>query len=142
MTRQEQQAEKLLSTWLQALCEGTPSDVVNLYAEDGILIGTVAEDIKRGRPAIKTYFDTFMEKDKLCGEIDSLEVQAIGPHSGIASGTYTFKWEVGGKPEEVHARFSYVFLQKPSGKIEILNHHSSAQPQSKADVAGELSDLF
>jgi uncharacterized protein (TIGR02246 family) len=138
----EDKARRMLSTWLRAVCKGTPEQVVNLYATNGILIGTVAESIKQGRPAIKTYFDMFMAKDKLCGEVDSLEVQMITPTTGIASGTYTFKWEEDGKPVEVEARFSYVFAERPSGKIEILNHHSSAQPESKVDLDGELSDLF
>ena len=138
----EDTARRMLATWLNAVCKGTPEEVVNLYAPDGILIGTVAESIKRGRPAIKTYFDMFMAKDKLCGEVDTLEVQMVNKHVGIASGTYTFKWEENAKPVEVNARFSYVFIVRPSGKIEILNHHSSAQPESKADLEGELSQLF
>ena len=57
------QAHALLTDWLRALCHEKPEDVVNLYEKDGILIGTVAEEIKRGRPAIQEYFDVFMNKD-------------------------------------------------------------------------------
>jgi hypothetical protein len=141
MPDQTKRAEELLGEWLRRLCHGTPDDVVNMYTEDGILIGTVAESIKRGRPAIKTYFDTFMDKENLCGEVTSMEVQSFAK-GGVVSGTYTFKWEENGKPEEVNARYSYVFKESPDGTMRIVNHHSSAQPESNKDADSEVSALF
>ena len=137
----QSQAHQLLGDWLKAICHGTPQEVVEMYDTDGILIGTVAEEIKRGRPAIEGYFDMFMAKDKLCGKVTSMEVQALD-NGGVVSVNYTFGWEEDGNPKEVNARYSYVFKVQPSGQIQIVNHHSSAQPESQQDVLSDISELF
>jgi uncharacterized protein (TIGR02246 family) len=112
-----------INKWINSVCEGTPETISNLYATDGVLVGTIAEEIKVGRTAIKTYFDSFTLKQP-CGVLDSINIQIRG-NVAIADGMYTFSF--GDGSDDVVARFSFV-LKKVRGGYEILTHHSSAQP--------------
>ena len=122
-----QLVESLLHGWLKAVCSGNPRSVVGLYSLDGVLVGTFAQTIKQGHKALLGYFQYFMSRKGLCGEVDSLIVQYAG-NVAIASGTYTFFW-VGedGQPTEAKARYTFVFAPTPYG-WRIVNHHSSAIP--------------
>lgn len=117
------EAEGFVNKWIDSVCEGNPETITSLYAENGTLIGTIAEEIKIGRDAIRTYFDSFTLKEP-CGVLNSININSSGDIA-IADGTYTFNF--GDGTEDVKARFSFV-LKKIKGKFEILTHHSSAEP--------------
>ena len=123
----DQQILDLSNNWLRTVCGHNPQAVSNLYALDGILVGTVAQRIKVGRADIKTYFDTFLTKQDLCGEFDNHIIQSYEGWA-INSGTYTFRWVEEGTQQEVAARFTFVFRNTPTGWL-IANHHSSALPE-------------
>jgi uncharacterized protein (TIGR02246 family) len=115
--------------WLNAVCSHNLNDVMSKYSQNGILIGTIAEKILIGKPAIRTYFVDFLRKPELCGEINSSYVQILSPRSFIVSGVYTFAYREGTMPEIVLARYSFVFgLENNTWKI--INHHSSKIPNS------------
>lgn len=117
---------QLLSHWLQAVCSRDPVRVVGLYTSDAVLLGTFAKTVKQGREALYIYFNEFMSRPGLCGQVDTCIPQET-EGSIILSGTYTFWWDgVDGK-EEQRARFSFVFV--PIGQSWlIVNHHSSVIP--------------
>ena len=118
--------KSLTQNWVDTVCTHNPQAVVDLYAPQGVLIGTVAKRIKIGREQIKTYFDTFLQKPQLCGVIEEDHVQSFAGWA-IHSGVYTFSWVEKGQPTSLAARFSFVWKHLPTGwKIE--NHHSSAVP--------------
>ena len=117
------QATEFVNKWIDSVCEGNPETITSLYAENGTLVGTIAEEIKIGRNAIRTYFDSFTLKQP-CGVLNSININNVGAVA-IADGTYTFSF--GDGTEDVKARFSFV-LKKVRGKYEILTHHSSAEP--------------
>ena len=92
--------------WLDTVCKHNANDIVNLYAPDGVLLGTVAKTIKNGHGELMQYFNMFVTKQP-CGEIDSYYVQDYGDIA-IVDGTYTFElnndyeggdlvWELNGK---------------------------------------------
>jgi len=110
---------------LDTLCQHDPEAVVNLYIPEGVLLGTLAENIKYGRPEIRTYFDTFVTK-KPCGVITSISSVT---YDGVAvvNGTYLFELEDGGETIKVPARFTFVLVMREGGWL-IDTHHSSAQP--------------
>ena len=116
---------KAVEHWLATVCAHNADDIVSLYAPDGVLLGTIAKSIKRGRREVKTYFDMFVKK-KPCGTITSMTIQNIGD-IGVADGTYTFELTENGKTDSVPARFTFVF-RKINGVWKIATHHSSAQP--------------
>jgi len=105
--------------WLDTVCTHNPQAIVSLYAQDGILVGTVAQKIKRGRKEIKTYFDEFVKKSP-CGKIVSAQEQYIQGVS-VVSGVYEFDLD----GEVVPARFTFVITKNDMGEYEIINHHSS-----------------
>jgi|TARA_R110002012_G_scaffold312760_1_gene523768 hypothetical protein len=108
-----------IQQWLDTVCTHDPQAIVSLYAQDGILVGTVAETIKRGRKEIKTYFDEFVKK-KPCGKIISSQEQYINGVS-VVSGVYEFELD----GDIVPARFTFVVAKNSDGAFEIINHHSS-----------------
>jgi len=94
---------KLVVNWVNTLATFDPVDVVNLYAPDGILLGTIAENIKVGRDEIIEYFNMFVLK-KPIGEIKTMYVQDIGTCK-VADGIYVFTLTDSiGKKTEVIAR--------------------------------------
>jgi len=117
----------LTRMWLQTVCTRNPVAVANLYAPDGILVGTVAQRIKQTPAEIETYFDTFLAKQGICGNITSTLTQEY-PGWAIDTGTYTFSWQENGKVVEVPARYTFVWKRTPKG-WKIVNHHSSALPE-------------
>tara|TARA_R110000824_G_scaffold215900_4_gene402433 strand:+ start:301 stop:684 length:384 start_codon:yes stop_codon:yes gene_type:complete len=112
-------AVAFVQQWLDTVCTHDPQAIVNFYSQDGILVGTVAEKIKRGHKEIKTYFDEFVKK-KPCGKITSSQTQMVNGVS-IVSGVYEFNLD----GEIVPARFTFVVAKNDMGEFEIINHHSS-----------------
>jgi len=124
----KQEIKMALDRWMDKLCSPAtaPIDMANLYARDGVLLGTVAERIHRGTEDIKDYFDMFLTKQP-CGEFDEIIIQDYGM-GVIADGLYTFTLtNDSGEQEEVKARFTYVFKEE-DGQWKISTHHSSIDP--------------
>ena len=119
--------ESALTNWLNVLADGDPVKITDLYLEDGVLLGTVAEDIKQGHTAIQEYFDMFVTKNPI-GSVNSFILQNFGDIC-ISDGTYTFELdgEEGGR-ESVAARYTYVW-KKINNKWMIATHHSSINPE-------------
>ena len=118
--------KKAIQNWVDTVCKHNPNDIVNLYAPDGVLLGTVADNIKKGRGQIIEYFNMFVQK-KPCGEITSIMEQNDG-NIATVDGTYTFKLtNEDGSVKEVPARFTFV-LRNIGGEWLIATHHSSKQP--------------
>ena len=117
---------QLVKNWINTLGTFNPEAVVNLYAPDGILLGTIAENIKVGRDEILTYFNMFVRK-KPIGMINRMYIQD-GGSCKVADGIYTFTLTDSlGKKTEVIARYTFVFTQYMD-EWKIASHHSSKQP--------------
>lgn len=117
---------QLVKNWVNTLGTFNPEAVVNLYAPDGILLGTIAENIKVGRDEILTYFNMFVQK-KPVGMINTMYIQD-GGSCKVADGIYTFTLTDSlGKKTEVIARYTFVFKQYMD-QWKIASHHSSKQP--------------
>jgi uncharacterized protein (TIGR02246 family) len=117
---------QLVKNWVDTLGTFNPEAVVNLYAPDGILLGTIAENIKVGRDEILTYFNMFVQKQPV-GMINTMYIQD-GGSCKVADGIYTFTLTDSlGKKTEVIARYTFVFKQYMD-EWKIASHHSSKQP--------------
>lgn len=121
---------ELSENWLRTVQTHEPNAVTSLYADEGVLIGTVADTLKQGHSEIIEYFHMFLAKENLRGEFHDHLVQTNDGWA-IDSGNYTFRWEEGGTTVEVPARFSFVYVQGNDG-WKIANHHSSAHPAGSA----------
>ena len=122
--------KSVVQNWVDTVCRHNPQEIVNLYAPDGVLLGTIAENMKVGREQIIQYFNMFVEK-KPCGKLVSMNVQNIGSDVAIADGTYIFELiDEEGEKELVPARYTFV-LRRYNGMWKIASHHSSAQPTTE-----------
>ena len=118
-------ALRLADLWGRAVEGRNPARVVQLYTPDAVLVGTVAQRIKVGRDAIRTYFNSFLRKPGLRVVFKSSHVQQI-PYGFVDSGTYVFHWT--GQVKPVVARFTFVWVRR-NDRWMLLNHHSSALPE-------------
>ena len=118
-------AQSFVQHWLDTVCSHDPQAITDLYLSDGVLLGTVAENIKYGQSQIRSYFDMFVEK-KPCGVIT--ESSSVNYHGiSVVNGNYTFEITEDGAIIQVPARFTFVLKQVGNG-WKIDTHHSSAQP--------------
>ena len=118
--------ELALTNWLNILAEGDPIKITDLYLDNGVLLGTVAKEIKQGHTEIQAYFDMFLKKSPI-GSVDTFILQNFGDIC-ISDGTYTFELDgEDGQRASVSARYTYVW-KKVDGKWMIATHHSSVNP--------------
>ena len=119
--------------WNAALKTGNAGKVAALYCEPGgILIPTLSNTIRSNRREIADYFAHFLQL-KPIGRINTMFIRVLGPDTATDSGVYTFHLVKEGKPEDIRARYTFVY-QKRHGKWCIMTQHSSAMPESEAHL--------
>jgi len=117
-------ASELLQKWVGAIKSGDPKQVVSLYRDDGILLGTFSNKERVGHELILEYFENLLKSP--------VEVEIVSEHFStsetlsVNSGLYNFVTE--GKT--VNARFSFVYAQRPLVEWKIVSHHSSVMPET------------
>ncbi len=130
-TAGEKEIAALFDRWNAALATGKTSEVVKLYAHDGILQPTVSNKIRATPDEIGNYFDHFLAL-KPHGIINYRQIRLLNDKSAFDSGAYTFDIVKNGKPAKVRARYTYIY-EKIDGDWKIVNHHSSAMPEFSKD---------
>jgi uncharacterized protein (TIGR02246 family) len=115
---------------LAAACSGGgAAKILPLYAEDGVLWGTISSTIRDDRAELEDYFVTACTRlPKLTVEFKEALIRIYGGDTAINSGSYTFSYEKDGRPTQLPARYSFT-LVKRDGKWLIADHHSSAMPK-------------
>ena len=114
---------ELLKKWTDAVKNGDPKQVTNLYLEDGILLGTFSNKERVGHELILEYFENLLKSP--------VEVEIVSEHFStselfaVNSGLCNFV--TGGKT--INARFSFVY-QSYNGEWKIISHHSSVMPET------------
>ena len=112
-----------LENWVDKIRTNDPKQVVDLYYNDGLLLGTFSDKERIGQDLILEYFENLLKS--------KVDVEIITQHKHESeflvtnSGLYNFI--VDGKI--VNARFSFVFI-KTENDWKILSHHSSVLPES------------
>jgi len=101
--------------------------IVGTYATNGILIGTFAIAIKKGRETIKPYFEGLFKKENLRVKFDKDVFVNELDEAYIVSGFYEFSFDENGERKKANARYSYA-VQNINGQMLIVNHHSSEIP--------------
>ena len=116
-------ASELLQEWTSAVKSGNPKQVVSLYRDDGILLGTFSSKERVGHELILEYFENLLKSP-----VD-VEIVSEHPHvlelAAVNSGLYNFI--TNGKT--INARFSFVY-HKDNAEWKIVSHHSSVMPES------------
>ena len=113
----------MLETWVDKIRTNDPKQVVSLYHDDGLLLGTFSDIERKGHDLILDYFENLL-KAKVDVEIVTQhkhETATLVANSGL------YNFIVDGKT--VNARFSFVFI-KTGDDWKILSHHSSVLPES------------
>lgn len=122
----EAEIASLFDQWNNALQSGDPGKVVELYAEQSVLLPTVSNG-PRLTPAEKTdYFRHFLEKQP-SAKINFRHI-AIGCDMSVDSGIYTFTLAKSG--EVLRGRYSFVY-HWDGFRWRIISHHSSLMPETK-----------
>jgi hypothetical protein len=103
--------------------------IVDTYSNNGVLIGTFAIKIKKGRQTIKPYFEGLFKKENLRVKFDNDVFTNELEEGYIVSGFYEFSYNENGERKVANARYSYV-VQNINGKMLIVNHHSSEIPSN------------
>ncbi len=120
-----------MNAWKDNLSKGTaddPSPVTSLYAEDGVLWGTISDKLRTTPEAIKDYFvNAYKKLPKLTVEFKDPHVRVYGD-TAINSGYYTFTYEKDGEKKVLPARYTFA-LNKRNGKWLLIDHHSSGMPK-------------
>ncbi len=121
--------KEFIQEWMDAICSNDVNEILSLYKEDGLLLGTLDSEIRKGHGEIKIYFDYFL-KFKPCGRITKIIEEDFGyRRMAIANGTYDFDLTENGEVSTAPARFTFV-LDREGTKWKIHSHHSSKQPEN------------
>ncbi|MFM8467243.1 MAG: SgcJ/EcaC family oxidoreductase [Oxalobacteraceae bacterium] len=113
--------------WAAIFNQGDPAAIASLYAEDGVLWGTVATALLTGQPAIHDYFARACVPGALPHvQLQQQHVRVMGDVA-VNSGAYLFHVIEQGREKELPARFSMVWRKTAQG-WRLVDHHSSARP--------------
>lgn len=130
----------LFDEWNDTLRTGGPHDMALLYAEDGVLLPTVSNEVRSNRVEIADYFEHFLALHPR-GTINEQHIDVLDSNTAVNSGVYTFDVIKEGQPTFVVARYSYIY-EKVGGKWLIKSHHSSAMPEAVATRPAPLSQVL
>lgn len=120
-----------MSLWGDYLAQGTseePGDILSLYAEDGVLWGTISTTRRDDPAAIRDYFvKAYKALPNLTVMFEDPYIRIYGD-TAVNTGYYTFSYEKGGKIQTLPARYSFTLVKRDDEWL-IVDHHSSAMPQ-------------
>ena len=113
----------MLKTWVEKIRTNDPKQVVSLYHDDGLLLGTFSDIERKGHNLILEYFENLLKSN--------VDVEIVTEHKheteSLVTNSGLYNFIVDGKT--VNARFSFVFIKIEDG-WKILSHHSSVLPES------------
>ena len=118
-----------IEEWMEAVCSNDVNAILSLYKKDGLLLGTLDSEIRKGRDEIKVYFNYFLQF-KPCGRISNIIEEDLGNRRmAVANGIYEFDLTENGEQTTTPARFTFV-LDREDTKWKIHSHHSSKKPEN------------
>ncbi len=129
----EKEVADTTDIWLNTVTSGSEEvvdEVVALYGKDGILWGTVSEQVRDNPAEIRDYFEYFAKLPELSVSSYKGCVRTYNENLAINIGYYTFTFRKDGETIEVPARYSFVYQKNGNNQWEIIEHHSSALPQA------------
>jgi len=136
----KQEIAALFDEWNDTLRTGGPNDMAILYADDGVLLPTVSNDVRSNRAEIADYFEHFLQLHPR-GTINEQHIDVLDNNTAVNSGVYTFDLVKDGEPTFVVARYNFVY-EKINGKWLIKSHHSSAMPEPVAARPAPLAEVL
>ncbi len=117
------------ATWGHTLGQNDPDAVLALYADDGVLWGTLSPTVRADRAALRDYFvGAFKVLPKLSVSFGHQLIRVYGD-TAVNTGYYTFSYVKDGETKTLPARYSFTFV-KHGDRWLIVDHHSSALPST------------
>ncbi len=123
-----QEIKDVIAKWASAFEETHSQDICELYAGDGVLLGTLSPFYRDTPELIKEYFDGLFVLQERSVEITEINVKEYSD-SAILDGFYTFHWDSSGQQIGLNSRFTFVLEKQSTGWL-IAHHHSSALPKN------------
>ena len=123
----EREIAVLFDLWNAALQTGSPELVASLYAPDAVLLPTVSNRVRTTRAEIVDYFQHFLALQPR-GAINQQFIRILSPDLALSAGIYTFDVVRDGRPEQVTARYDFLY-KRVNGRWMIVDHHSSKMPE-------------
>jgi uncharacterized protein (TIGR02246 family) len=127
----EEDVAAAMNAWGDYLAKGSseePGEILTLYAEDGVLWGTISTARRDDPAAIRDYFiNAYKALPNLTVTFEDPYIRVYGD-TAVNTGSYTFSYDKDGATQSLPARYSFT-LVKRDGDWQIVDHHSSAMPQ-------------
>ncbi len=118
-----EEANAVVDRFSAAYNSNDPEAVVQLYAPDAILLGTVSPVISVGTEAIRKYFSMIKGSGNR-NAIQERHTIVLGDNAVVVTGFYEFTRMQEGKPVPGPSRFTMV-VTRNGGDWRIAHHHSS-----------------
>jgi uncharacterized protein (TIGR02246 family) len=113
--------------WASVFAENNPDTILQLYATDGVLWGTLSSTVRSDPAALKAYFvGAFQALPKATVAFGEQLIRVYGD-TAVNTGYYTFSYTKDGETKSIPARYSFVYL-RTGNDWKIVDHHSSAMP--------------
>ncbi len=112
----------MLEKFQQAINAHDINVVMDLYADDSILVPAFSSNMKKGKEEIRAFYEQFFVKDEVKITILEASSQRLNG-TKVDNGIYTMRWNVNGVFEEEQLRFSLVMKNG-----QIITDHSSIEP--------------
>ena len=116
-------ARAFLDTWVARFNTRDPEQLLPLYAEDGLLLGTSQARLFVGRDDMRRYF-----RGGSTVALDDVRSMQLSDDTVLCAGTYSFTRRSDGSDVVNPARCTFV-LRVRDGAWQVVHHHSSAQPR-------------
>src|SRR5262245_24197561 len=113
--------------WATVFAENNPDTIMPLYADDGVLWGTLSPTVRSEPAALKAYFvGAFQALPSATVRFGDQLIRVYGD-TAINTGSYTFFFTKDGEAKSIPARYSFTYV-KDGNDWKIVDHHSSAMP--------------
>lgn len=124
---EKKEVKDAFAAWRAALSGGDAQKVVDLYADDAVLLATLNNDPIVTQGARLKYFEGLVTKKDMKAVVDEEIVRVLDSNTAMVNGVYTFSFEEDGTVTKIPARYTYVF-EKENDQWMIVVHHSSKLP--------------
>jgi len=95
-----------------------------------VLLPTVSNRVRTTRAEIVDYFQHFLALQPR-GAVNQQFIRVLSPDLALNAGVYTFDIVRDGRPEQVTARYDFLY-KRVNGRWLIADHHSSKMPEPVA----------
>ena len=118
--------------WQDAVTSGRPSRVAEQFCDDGILLGTVSQTIRRGKE-IESYFDYFAKLPDIQVLERRDDVSSVTDDVAINNSMVTWQWD---GTDPVQARMTFVYRREKGDDRNwcLFELHSSVLPPVNQDL--------